>query len=82
MEESKAAQEVAIVEKAINGLAEHFDTVQVFVTRYIGGESTIDHGSTLNISKGTGNWHARVGQTKEWILKEDEAARDSVRLPP
>lgn len=48
-------------------LSEHFDTVQIFVTR-----QTSD--GTVNCQWGSGNWFARYGQIKQWLVKEDEAA--------
>lgn len=50
----------AIVEKAINQLREHFDTVQIFCTR--------DYGqSTESFERGSGNFYARLGLAKVWV---------------
>jgi hypothetical protein len=63
------------VQAAIDMLGEHFDTVQIFTTRHEeGGE-----GGTVNVSLGAGNFYARYGQCSEWLTKQDERARDSVR---
>lgn len=59
-------KEVAIVDGAVAALMEHFDTVQVFVTRYTGVEGTV------NINTGSGNWFARRGQVEAWLVKENE----------
>lgn len=70
--------DMAEVDKALNVLGEHFDSVQILCTRYKGG----DDGGTVNISRGTGNWFARYGQMKEWLIREEETLRMSRRTPP
>lgn len=59
----------AFVQKALDLLGEHFDTVQIFCTRHEGGECD----GTVAINKGVGNWFARRGQVREWMLGEDKA---------
>lgn len=61
----------------VENLAEHFDTVHIFVTRV--SDEEVDEGGTVNACFGTGNWFARSGQIKEWVLKQDERARKEVR---
>jgi len=41
-------------------LMEHFDTVEIFVTKH-------DKEGTLSLAKGDGNWYARIGQINEWM---------------
>jgi len=65
------------VQKALDMLGEHFDSVQILCTRYNGG----DDGGTVNISRGTRNWFARYGQMKEWMIREDETSKESRRKP-
>jgi hypothetical protein len=45
-------------------LAEHFETVQIFVTR------THEDGGTINAQYGEGNWFSRFGQIKMWLKRE------------
>jgi hypothetical protein len=45
-------------------LMEHFDSVQVFVTRH-----TPD--GTVNVNFGCGNFFARYGQTELWVWGQD-----------
>lgn len=72
--QDERAEEHAIVRQHIDQLAEHFDTVQVFVTRVTqGGEYTV------RIDTGTGNWFARYGQIRQWVEMEDEEARHIAR---
>lgn len=69
------ADDLARLQKILDELGEHFDTVQVFVTRYEGDQD----GVTTNIAKGTGNWFARHGQVQNWANKNDEVSREEVR---
>lgn len=55
-------------------LAEHFDTVQIFCMKHLG-----DDCGTENQQFGVGIWHARIGQVKEWVVKQDEISRIEVR---
>lgn len=61
------------VEDAVAALGDHFDTVQVFVTRHEAG--MVD--GTVTISKGAGNWFARFGQVVSWttVMKEHDRLR-------
>jgi hypothetical protein len=60
------------VTEALEVLSEHFETTHIFCTRY-------EDGGTIGIQKGTGNWFARYGQIREFLLKEDEEARANQR---
>ncbi len=62
------------VSKAVDALREHFDSVQIFVTRHDGVE--VETGS---ITAGGGNWYARIGQIREWLARSDERTREYVR---
>lgn len=68
------AQREKIVQKALAQLMEHFDTVQIFATRWDPQDCT-----TGSINRGNGNFYARIGQVREWVEREDEAARVEVR---
>ena len=65
--------ETEIVQRHIDQLLEHFDTVHVFCTRH-----EPDKG-TFNISRGDGNFFARFGQISEWITQSNEQTKMSVR---
>lgn len=67
--------ELGLVEKHVNQLAEHFDTVQIFTTRHDAG---VEDG-TVTVNMGAGNWYARFGQVMEWVVKSDERARAVIR---
>lgn len=62
------------LQKVVDGLMEHFDTVQVFVTRH-----EHEREGTVNANLGEGNWFARYGQVCEWATKQNERTRDNVR---
>lgn len=64
----------AIVEKHVVQLIEHFDSVQIVVTRYDPQTKT-----TNSFGRGGGNFHARWGSMKEWLDQVDEQARMKVR---
>lgn len=65
------------IKAAREALSEHFDTVQIFVTRQT-DKSEEDEG-TVNATWGYGNWFARKGQIDTWSLKQDERSRKEVR---
>jgi hypothetical protein len=56
------------------GLGEHFDTVHILATKL-----TDDGRDTVKFSWGKGNWYARYGQIREWVLLEEQAAKNSIK---
>ncbi len=72
-EEDQGELDLNLCRKATDALREHFDTVQIFVTRHEGTDGTV------NVAFGSGNWFARKGQVSEWLEKEDEATREMTR---
>jgi hypothetical protein len=70
-----AEQDLEMVKKASEKLGEHFDTVLILTTRY--DPATAD--GTVNINYGCGNWFARYGQVREYLIKCDERTRCQVR---
>ncbi len=59
------------VKRAAAQLAEHFDCVQIFVTSQKGE-------ITRQICRGEGNYSARYGMCREWILTQEA----KMRTPP
>lgn len=55
------------IQAALDLLSEHFDTVQVFCTRHEAGRLE----GTVTADMGTGNWYARYGQVRAWLLHQD-----------
>lgn len=64
-----------IVKRHCADLGEHFDSVQIFATRL---KDEGDKG-TVHVQYGSGNWFARYGHIRHWLITEDEDARISVR---
>lgn len=73
---AQADQDMERLDAALKVLEEHFDTVQIFTTRYDGGEG---HGTVYGI-RACGNFYARYGQVRHWLLLEDEATRLKAKL--
>lgn len=49
-------------------MSEHFDSVQVICTKS-------HENGTLHVAWGEGNWFARYGSVKEWVVKREEGMR-------
>lgn len=65
---SEPNPDLEIVKRHCQQLGEHFDSVQIFVTRHMPAELS----GTRNINYGSGNWFTRYGQVQMW-LKYSEA---------
>lgn len=74
MPEDDNAQFEAVLATA-RQLGEYFDSVQIFVTRHESGERD----GTINVNAGIGNWFTRFGQIKEWVIKQEQNAREQVK---
>ena len=61
----------ALIDRHIAALMEHFDTVQIFVSRHQPGRG----GGTMVLDRGAGHWHARYGQIREWQLRMDREVK-------
>lgn len=59
-------RDMALLKKAAGQLMEHFDTVQIFVTKQCEGA-----GDTVNANWGCGNWFARYGQVRGWLVYQE-----------
>lgn len=62
------------LDRALRTLREHFDVVHIFASSLLPGED-----QTRFWQRGSGNWFARLGHIKDWIIREDERARSEVR---
>jgi hypothetical protein len=54
-----------VIAHHLSALMEHFDTVQIFVTRH-------ESGTTVHLDGGRGNWFARHGQIMEWVSEIEQ----------
>lgn len=71
-EESNPSGDLEILDGAVARLSEHFESVSIVVTKRVNGNSR-------SIVRGGGNWYASYGATREWLVRMDEAARDTER---
>jgi hypothetical protein len=67
--------DVELVRKHVQALGEHFDTVQILVTRHMPAEKN----GTVSIEQGSGNWFARRGQARDFVINGDEHVREHAR---
>lgn len=76
-DELKAEREEAVrmLDEHCNQLMEHFDSVQIFVTRHEEAKA----GGTIYVNRGAGNWFARCGQIREWVVFEDQKIRETAK---
>lgn len=79
MSEEQQDAELQIVKDATAQLGEHFDSVQIFVTRFEPGPDDDPNAGTVNIDFGSGNWFARFGQVENWVDKCRERTKEKVR---
>lgn len=63
------------INAALDQLGEHYDAVQIFCSRHESGEE----GGSIHFSFGCGNWFARYGQIRNWLVAEEEGTRIHVR---
>ena len=64
-----------MIEVHVSQIREHVDSVVIFCTM----ENDDGTGTTHRVEVGAGNAFAQTGQVAEWLLMEEERARQSVR---
>lgn len=70
-----AEADLKVVREHAQKLGEHFDTVMIFVTRHESGEKN----GTVRLRFGLGDWYARYGNVREWLVKSEEQIRIDAR---
>ncbi len=70
-----AEKDAALLQKHVDQLMEQFDSVVLFTTRHEQAQSE----GTVNLWCGAGNWFARYGQVREWLVRQEEQARINIR---
>lgn len=70
MNDEDANREFEIVKGHAERLLEHFDSVQIFVTR-----NAPERDGAVRVEYGLGNWFTRFGQVSAWKVREDEHLR-------
>ena len=71
----QSSEDIRILTSHVNSLMEHFDTVEILVTR--NAEAKLS--GTVYLNRGAGNWFARYGQMREWVTCEEEHMREGMR---
>ena len=66
VELSQEEKDMAIIQHHADILRGHFDSVQIFATRQDDKKKI-----TSNVSTGSGNWYARYGYIRCWLLGQD-----------
>lgn len=51
-----------VVDDCVSRIKEHVDAVQIIISHH-----NDDSNNTMSYEKGSGNWHARIGVTQEWL---------------
>lgn len=75
VEEQKQEQlDMEALDKAADALAERFPSVQIFVHRERKA-SVKSHNLQTCISVGRGDWYARYGQIREWMIEIEESIK-------
>lgn len=74
-QERKDADHKAVKEACLR-LMRRFDCVQIFASRYDRSEDNTDD-ETVSIQYGKGNWLARYGLAKRYVLMNDQEFKKS-----
>lgn len=72
--EDRREEDRALLKRHLAQLAEHFDSIRIFVTRHDGAD-----GETMAFSEGVGNYYAQFGQINEWVERMRECTREHER---
>jgi hypothetical protein len=71
----EADKDSEILKRVVQSLSGKFDTVQIIATRHDLSEAD---GTSLAYS-GSGNWYARIGSVREFLIRWEEDSRVDVR---
>ena len=63
---TRSDKDMEILNHHVRILRTTFDSVQIFVTRHEEAEK-----QTINANAGGGNWYARYGHIKCWVIGQD-----------
>lgn len=76
--EDEHKADIERLDALVAALGEFFDNVHIFVTKHETPPGETEQ-KTFSANRGTGNWHARYGQIKEWVVYEEERIRVTAR---
>lgn len=78
IKDDDSSAESKALTRAVNDLGEHWESVQIVVSRY--DPAT---GETVSTARGTGNFHARLGSVRHWVsemdLKDQMISEEKIR---
>lgn len=63
MTDEEKQQLYTMLERHVDQLGEHFDSVRIFATKHVGE-------GTIALNRGQGNQYAVFGQVTEWITSD------------
>lgn len=72
MSDESDKADTAALNRALDTLIERFETVTIFATKHETEDSS-------SYCVGRGNWFARYGQVRNWLIKREEETRCGVR---
>ena len=67
MDDNQRDKKMELIKNQVRVLMNSFDTVQIFCTKHEGGEDS----QTFEYNSGDGNFMARYGQVRAWMIHED-----------
>lgn len=68
MSDHDDSEDAKRIKDAVHALSEYYDTVQIFATRHESGKEN----GTVHWQYGVGNFYARYGYVRGWLLMQDE----------
>lgn len=78
MSEQKDA-DLKLLDEHVDKLMEHFDSVQIFATRQHSAVTGDSDKNTMSCESGGGNFYARMGQVREWLIRQDTYVEEHAR---
>lgn len=70
--DEQSVKKLELLKNQCEFLKTSFDTIHIFATKYSDDD-------TASFQVGIGNWKARIGQIKDWIIEQDEMTRENAR---
>jgi len=67
-------EDIVRLQKHVDELMEHYDSVLILVTRH-----DVEAKGTLEVDAGGGNFYARLGMVEEWLEKQRQRIREKVK---
>lgn len=68
-------EQLKMIEQHVESLGEFFDSVQIFCSQ----RDPDGKQETQTFATGCGNWFARYGQIREWVIRAEESSREQAR---